>query len=254
MFVKKNVLMIIGSVKMAKKEKDNGTRNLILGIVIGVVVIGVIFMFYNSSVNNSTSNFESPNPSSQDSQNNLNENSYVQKCEDDCSFYGDTCFNDDVYSCYDNDGDGCKEKVFEFSCDYDENCVSGKCVKREYCGDGICQSDESCSSCSSDCGKCKVHDLRLTKDACAEPERLFPLFLDCSMECAGEIVNYGDYIEDNYKIEITVLNPSGDSYCDRATIDEPESIGIGGTHYYEYKFDRVSCSCLDEGTIVQKLI
>lgn len=57
--------MIIGSVKMAKKEKDNGARNLILGIVIGVIIIGAIFMIYNSSINNSTSSFGSQDSSSQ---------------------------------------------------------------------------------------------------------------------------------------------------------------------------------------------
>jgi len=236
-----------------KKEKDNVMKNLIIvGFVIGLVVLGAII--YNSSINNSNSNFESQDSSSQNSQGtDSNQNSYVEFCSDECSFYGDKCFSDDVYSCYDNDDDGCNEKVFKFSCDYDEDCISGSCVKREYCGDGICQSDESCSSCSLDCGKCKVHDLRLTKSACAEPERLFPLFLDCSIECAGEIVNYGDYVEDNYKIAIAILQSNGDG-CGGVTIDEPGSVGIGGIHYYEYKFDRVSCSCFDGGSIIHKLV
>jgi len=30
---------------------------------------------------------------------------------------------------------------------------------RTYCGDGVCNSNEDCSTCSSDCGKCKSETL-----------------------------------------------------------------------------------------------
>jgi len=45
-------------------------------------------------------------------------------------------------------------------CQSNENCSScpqdcGECKPTQYCGDGICQSNENCSSCPSDCGTCK---------------------------------------------------------------------------------------------------
>jgi len=54
----------------------------------------------------------------------------------------------------------CKKLIGE-SCDYNSDCESGYCVHNicrsslTYCGDGYCDTGETCSNCELDCGKCK---------------------------------------------------------------------------------------------------
>ena len=78
---------------MAKKEKDNGTRNLILGVVISVVIIGAIFAIYNSSVNNSDSNCREVEVPYQDTENYIDQEPYQ-----DIEYYTDYLKLEKVYA------------------------------------------------------------------------------------------------------------------------------------------------------------
>ena len=51
------------------------------------------------------------------------------------------------------------------TCQTGYTCQSGNCVQNpapEYCGDGICNNGETCSSCSADCGTCPPANCELT--------------------------------------------------------------------------------------------
>lgn len=50
------------------------------------------------------------------------------------------------------------DRVIE-RCDPNQVCRDGICEYIEYCGDRICQINEDCSSCSIDCGACKVYSV-----------------------------------------------------------------------------------------------
>ncbi len=71
-------------------------------------------------------------------------------CKADCEWCGDgRCKEDELFKCKQDCiwcGDGTCQKEEVGSCFND-------C---EWCGDGYCQGDESCSSCSKDCGNCKA--------------------------------------------------------------------------------------------------
>ncbi|MBN1792905.1 putative metal-binding motif-containing protein [Candidatus Woesearchaeota archaeon] len=69
---------------------------------------------------------------------------------------GCVCLHEPLWFC----GDGV--------CDLDENCSScsadcGECPALPFCGDGVCNGDENCSSCETDCGVCS--DVNCTFDA-----------------------------------------------------------------------------------------
>jgi len=90
----------------------------------------------------------------------------INKCEDysvyECS--GDPCVISDT-GCY-LSNNVCKKKVKmansycgDGNCNTDETCLScpGDCgICPIVCGDGNCNSDEDCSSCPSDCGQCQI--------------------------------------------------------------------------------------------------
>lgn len=45
----------------------------------------------------------------------------------------------------------CSSCASDCGCARSQQCTSGRCVSRARCGDGVCNSGESCSSCASDC-------------------------------------------------------------------------------------------------------
>ena len=81
------------------------------------------------------------------------------------TYCGDgTCQSDEsCSSCLDDCGE-CKASIGE-SCSFNSNCKSAYCVHgicrvlSTYCGDEYCDSGESCSSCSLDCGSCDVFSI-----------------------------------------------------------------------------------------------
>jgi hypothetical protein len=75
-------------------------------------------------------------------------------CTDKCTFTGRSCSGNEIFTCVDGNGDGCKERNLIATCNSNEACSEGQCIKKAYCGDGICQQDESCSNCPKDCGDC----------------------------------------------------------------------------------------------------
>ena len=79
-----------------------------------------------------------------------------------CNVSGDCCSglcSDLTCACAEDDDcpDGvclnstCVECVVDDDCPAGRTCLDNVCI---YCGDGTCNGDESCSSCSEDCGSC----------------------------------------------------------------------------------------------------
>ena len=84
-------------------------------------------------------------------------------CSDECS--GDRCSALEYFKCV-KKSDGCryledKSKVIgkcgvecktDSDCGDNEKCSSYKCIGVEYCGNGVCDTGETCVSCEPDCG------------------------------------------------------------------------------------------------------
>lgn len=77
-----------------------------------------------------------------------------KSCSEECYFDGRSCIDNNIYSCTNTDDDSCKEKVLVSSCLSNEECSNDQCIRKAYCGDGFCNSNENCSSCQQDCGAC----------------------------------------------------------------------------------------------------
>ncbi len=65
------------------------------------------------------------------------------------------CYNGDVYwynSCDVREG-------ISVDCTSSQTCMDGQCVSTQtgYCGDDICNNEETCTSCASDCGACSTY-------------------------------------------------------------------------------------------------
>lgn len=124
-------------------KKDQ--RNLIIGIVIGVVIIGLIFLIYNPSRNEIVCNAP-----------------YIQ--------VGDFCCLDENSNgiCDSDEQEEEQQQIPEQSeiekkkelgeiCSWDDDCESSYCVHNvcrlslTYCGDLYCDSGETRNDCSSDC-------------------------------------------------------------------------------------------------------
>ncbi len=112
------------------------------------------------------------------------------------------------------------------------------CEETAYCGDNYCQSNEDCSSCEEDCGRCKVHKLKLVNADC-EPTYLLEAD-KCKSTCSGFVVNNGDYIEKDYKI---LVYPENNISINDARVFQnlppiPEDDNIEYTFEYEYDCDK----------------
>jgi hypothetical protein len=60
-----------------------------------------------------------------------------------------------------------ERKLERFNCGY-LNCYDGACISLEnqtYCGDGICNGDEICNTCETDCGECGDADDYVCEDS-----------------------------------------------------------------------------------------
>lgn len=74
-------------------------------------------------------------------------------CIDRCFYAGTVCHGKEIYLCFDSNGDGCLEDDFIESCLWNEECIDGKCLLTQLCGNGICDTTETCQTCPKDC-KC----------------------------------------------------------------------------------------------------
>lgn len=74
-------------------------------------------------------------------------------CNDQCSFGGTVCYNNEVHYCADQNSDGCLEEVFVKSC-FGKQCINGECANVLYCGNNECEGGEHCGNCPKDCGLC----------------------------------------------------------------------------------------------------
>lgn len=105
--------------------------------------------------------------------------------EDECRSYEDCddgecvrdCDRESEKRCYNNDVwwyDSCGERDYKYrNCEFD--CEDGRCIDDIYptyrrCGNGYCESGESCQTCQSDCGRCLYVTVNpvLTKNKPAE--------------------------------------------------------------------------------------
>lgn len=77
-------------------------------------------------------------------------------CPQDCGYcYPLTCY--DIKKQCGRWSDGCGGTLFCGGCSINDECVNGRCenvIPTRYCGDGMCDGTEDCSSCPTDCGFC----------------------------------------------------------------------------------------------------
>jgi cysteine-rich repeat protein len=83
-----------------------------------------------------------------------------------------------------------------FECDLSDNSASIQiyleCAEEppeEYCGDGVCNGDETCSTCPQDCGECECPD-------CPDCSTWCPIS-NCTIECNEFNYNCGNGVLDN---------------------------------------------------------
>lgn len=79
-------------------------------------------------------------------------------CDDNNSCSSDWCNETSDYSCSHTPIDGTSEECWGNPASCSTNtCVAGKCTAIQFtrcCGNAVCESNESCNSCSTDCGEC----------------------------------------------------------------------------------------------------
>jgi len=99
-------------------------------------------------------------------------------CDADCSFTidGAGCCNETNGSCY--------------LCTVRTNCCAK--ITGPYCGDGSCNGDETCSTCSDDCGACCTPSCPLNcgeADGCGIAARIMLTARASGLECAGKKIH-----------------------------------------------------------------
>ncbi len=148
--------------------------------------------------------------------------SYNSECLEDNCQNGVCCRSDKTCCLNDNpcssnewcQTDGwyyCRSQIINGdSCDRNRTCQSGYCVHGKcrssvnYCGDSYCDSGESCSSCSSDCGACQEEEV--VKKADGE-------YCDKNEECTSEnCQNYRCCLK-NKTCCLSYNNCSSEQYC-----------------------------------------
>ncbi|MBS3165815.1 hypothetical protein J4444_01710 [Candidatus Woesearchaeota archaeon] len=139
-----------------------------VAVIIVLAIIALIVIIVNTSNNDSSSsqtqtppisNLQSPKETYSSTSSSYKTNT-VTYCGD------NICQSDEDCSSCAEDCEKCKTKKLGFDCSFDSDCESRYCVNNicraseTYCGDNYCDNpDESCSSCSRDCGVCKVFTL-----------------------------------------------------------------------------------------------
>jgi hypothetical protein len=144
-------LGIIALKKIRKNPELSGETAAIVGIVIGSIMtflalIGALAYFGVFSPS------ASEEQSLQDASCNLDE----FKCGDSCF----SCPAQNVLCCNSAEDNWCCPS--DYSCDYTNKDCKLKSAAA-YCGDKICQKDESCSDCEKDCGPCETESDTLEK-------------------------------------------------------------------------------------------
>lgn len=107
-----------------------------------------------------------------------------EACTDECSADGAKhCLNDTVYAvCGQYDNDTCWELSTPTSCLSGQTCQNGECITGtipETCGNTVCAGNETCSSCSQDCGACSAETCG--NNVCAGGETC----TSCSQDCGA---------------------------------------------------------------------
>ncbi len=110
-------------------------------------------------------------------------------CPEDCSC--GVKFNLEDKKCEDILGENCKNSEEDCKCSEGKKCIYGKCIgfcgdricdyneekvckaDCDWCGDGYCQEEENCSTCSKDCGDCN-------KEHCGDG---YCQTIDCASGC-----------------------------------------------------------------------
>jgi len=134
-------------------------------------------------------------------------------CSDECSPAGKKqCFENYVITCGNFDSDSCLEwDTLGTYCIY--GCSNGVCnnpppANESVCGNSVCESDETCDNCASDCGQCPP------VNTCTDTDG-FNLYLQGTVSglLNGEAYSYTDYCVDSIQLE--------EYYC-------------AGSNYYSY--------------------
>jgi len=100
------------------KNKKKGLSGVaIFFIVWGIVILAIILFFTlrNSGFTGNAINVQN------------NPDTNQKTCQDTCSYTGNICQGNDIYSCEENNG--CKKEIFVGSCSDTQKCVNGKCVQ-----------------------------------------------------------------------------------------------------------------------------
>ena len=127
-----------------KKAKNNTNAVILIVIMIAIIIIVFVINFSNNKfISGNYTNTPIPLIIPPE-----------RTCNNQCNYTGNTCMTNDIYVCIDNNNDGCTEETYVNSCLSNFRCVNGKCIKYGICGDGICNNNETCSSCTKDCGGC----------------------------------------------------------------------------------------------------
>ncbi len=136
---------------------DKRTKDYVL---IGLSIVAVIILI----------SVFAPSSNENNSQNKITCNSPYIKVGNSCCLdqnYNNVCDNDEIKKEYNPSLNTNNEKQIEEQAPRQEEYNSSSNTNNEetsnqqttYCGDGICQSDESCSSCSLDCGHCVLFEI-----------------------------------------------------------------------------------------------
>jgi len=164
-------------------------------------------------------------------------------CPDSDLYYG--CeFGSETSVCRGNDGYVCDDLGDGSWDDGSQECHGGTCTS-SWCGDGTCQWDEDCDSCSADCGSCcTTHGnygtpccsgLELSKGRCCNPDEVYSFGDRKCVDCISDSdCSTGEKCESN---TCCTTNTNGCTYnsdccsgnCADSTNNYPN--GEGGTSF-----------------------
>jgi len=117
-------------------------------------------------------------------------------------------------------------------CDVDEECLDGRCVEVEvpepYCGDGTCDSGETCSICVSDCGDCPEPEPCCGDGTCDADEGCESCPSDCGACPEPESTHTIRCTATASGLELEIFGPVNDLLIGGATAATPIGIYVGG--------------------------